>query len=301
MRWWSSRWFPPVLAVPAGSSSCLGGIVSNRTTRRAFLTGAGAAGALAVVAPTYLASTASAAAAPRVFVAGDSTASTYAKSSSPRTGWGQALPVFLTSAATVVNHAKSGASSKSFVDSGLLTPILSGITTGDILLISFGHNDEKSDDPARYTDPATTFKTYLSKFIDGAKAKGATPVLVTPVERRRFSSAGVAQSSHGNYPAAMRELAAAKGVKLVDLTALSLALWNKLGVEGTKSCFLFLAAGKSANYPDGVEDNTHFQAHGAIEVARLVATSLSSQAVLPAATFQRLTTASIPDSLIVWP
>jgi lysophospholipase L1-like esterase len=274
--------------------------VSNPTTRRAFLTGAGAAGALAIVAPTYLASTASAATAVKVYVAGDSTASTYTKAYSPRTGWGQALPVFLTSAATVVNHAKSGASSKSFVDSGLLTPILSSIKSGDFLLISFGHNDEKSDDPARYTVPATTYKTYLSKFIDGAKAKGATPVLVTPVERRRFDSAGVAQPSHGAYPAAMRELAAAKGVKLVDLQALSLALWNKLGVNDTRKCFLFLAAGQSANYPSGVEDNTHFRAHGAIEVARLVATSLSGQKILPAADFQKLTS-NIADSAIVWP
>src|SRR3954463_5477085 len=159
-----------------------GGIVSHRTSRRAFLTGAGAIGALAVTAPAYLAGSASAATTVKGYVTGDSTASTYPKASAPRTGWGQALPVFLTSAAAVVNKAKSGASSKSFVDSGLLTPVLNAITTGDILLISFGHNDEKTDDPARYTDPATTFKTYLSKFVDGAKAKGAIPVLVTPVE-----------------------------------------------------------------------------------------------------------------------
>ena len=156
-----------------------------------------------------------------VFVAGDSTASTWPLNTAPRAGWGQALPVFLTSAADRGGtKAQSGASSKSFVDSGLLTPILSASRPGDFLLISFGHNDEKTDDPARYTDPATTFKTYLSQFIDGATAKGATPVLVTPVERRRFDSAGVAQPSHGAYPAAMRELAAAKGVPLVDLTAL---------------------------------------------------------------------------------
>ena len=275
--------------------------MSHRTSRRAFLTGAGAFGALAVAAPAYLAGSASAATTVKVYVTGDSTASTYPKSSAPRTGWGQALPVFLTSAAAVVNHAQSGASSKSFVDSGLLAPVLSAITTGDILLISFGHNDEKTDDPARYTDPATTFKTYLSKFVDGATAKGAVPVLVTPVERRRFNSAGQAVTSHGAYPGAMRELAASKGVALIDLSASSLALWNSLGVEGTKNCFLFLDAGESSNYPDGVEDNTHFQAHGAIEVARLVATAMNSQKILPTADFQRLTTASIPDSLIVWP
>jgi lysophospholipase L1-like esterase len=274
--------------------------MSDRTTRRAFLTGAGAIGALTVAAPAYLTGSASAAATVKIFVTGDSTASTYAKSSAPRAGWGQALPVFLTSAAAVVNHARSGASSKSFVDSGLLTPVLNAITTGDILIISFGHNDEKTDDPARYTDPATTYKTYLSRFVDGARAKGAIPVLVTPVERRRFSSAGQAVTSHGAYPGAMRELAASKGCPLIDLSASSLTLWNALGVEGTKNCFLFLDPGESPNYPDGVQDNTHFQAHGAIEVARLVGTATKNQKILPATDFQRLTTANIPDSLIVW-
>jgi lysophospholipase L1-like esterase len=274
--------------------------MSDRTTRRAFLTGAGAIGALTVAAPAYLTGSASAAATVKIFVTGDSTASTYAKSSAPRAGWGQALPVFLTSAAAVVNHARSGASSKSFVDSGLLTPVLNAITTGDILIISFGHNDEKTD-ATLHTDPATTYKQYLSMYIDGARAKGARPVLVTPVERRRFDSSGRAVTSHGAYPGAMRELAAAKGTPLVDLSASSLALWNSLGPTGTKTCFLYLNAGESPNYPSGVQDDTHFKAHGAIEVARLVATPLYNQSVLPAADFQRLTTTNLADSLIVWP
>jgi pectinesterase len=237
----------------------------------------------------------------KVYVAGDSTASTYVTSYHPRAGWGQALQLFLTPNATVVNVAKSGASSKSFIDLGRLDHILGLIKSGDYLLISFGHNDEKTDDPTRYTIPATTYKSYLSQYVDKAKAKGAIPVLITPVERRRFSSAGVATTSHGAYPAAMRELATAKNVPLIDLSASSLALWNKLGVEGTKSHFLILAAGKSANYPSGVEDNTHFQAHGAIEVARLIGLELQKKAVLPAEDFKQLTTVDIADSNIVWP
>lgn len=180
-----------------------------------------------------------------VYVAGDSTASTYTTSQAPRTGWGQALPVFLNSNAVVVNVAKSGASSKSFIDLGRLDHILGLITKGDYLLISFGHNDEKSDDPTRYTIPATTYKSYLSQYIDKARAKGANPVLITPVERRRFNSAGVITPSHGAYPAAMIELATAKGVPLIDLTASSTRLWNAQGVEGTKNYFMILSAGST--------------------------------------------------------
>jgi pectinesterase len=257
-------------------------------------------GALPIIMLGRTGSQAYAAAPIHVYIAGDSTASTYTTGYSPRTGWGQALPVFLTSGAVVVNVAKSGASSKSFIDLGRLDHILGLITKGDYLLISFGHNDEKSDDPTRYTEPETTYKSYLSQYIDKARAKGANPVLITPVERRHFNSAGVITPSHGQYPAAMIELATAKSVPLIDLTASSTRLWNAQGVEGTKNYFMILPAGKYANYPDGETDNTHFQAYGAIQVARLIARSLNSQTILPAGDFQKLND-SIPTSSIVWP
>ncbi|MEV4049862.1 hypothetical protein AB0J55_01640 [Amycolatopsis sp. NPDC049688] len=98
----------------------------------------------------------------------------------------------------------------------------------------------------------------------------------------------------------MRELAAAKHVPLIDLTVASTALWNRAGVEGTKKYFMIFPAGKYPNYPDGSQDNTHFQAAGAIEVARLVATALRDQGVVPAADFRQLT-ATIPAGAIVWP
>src|SRR3954470_12229062 len=227
-----------------------------------------------------------------VYVAGDSTAATYATADVPRAGWGQALPVFLRPEITVVNGALSGASSKSFADLGRLQLILDAIRPGDLLLISFGHNDEKIDDPARYTEPWSTFQEHLRLYLDGARARHAHPVLVTPVERRRFTADGVAYLSHGEYPDAMRALAAGTGTPLIDLTALSFDLWGKLGPEATKDYFLHLAPGESPNYPDGVADNTHFQAHGAIEVARLVA---QHGCTIPGRDFVALHDPSIPD------
>jgi pectinesterase len=254
-----------------------------------------------VVAAMAATGTSASAAVPvHVYVTGDSTASTYASSLAPRAGWGQALPVFLTAGTVAVNAAQSGASSKSFVDQGRLDSVLSQLKRADYLLISFGHNDEKKEDPARYTEPSTTYQSYLSQFIDKGRAKGAKPVLVTSVERRRSTSAGTISPSHGAYPAAMRQLAAAKGVPLVDLTASSTTLFSRVGVEGTKKYFLHLKAGQSPNYPSGVEDNTHFQASGAIEVARLVATALHDRGVLPPGSFRRLTSV-VPPSAIVWP
>src|SRR3954469_23758741 len=104
---------------------------------------------------------------PAIYVAGDSTAATYAVADVPRAGWGQALPVFLRPGTGVVNEALSGASSKSFVDLGRLDRILTAIRPGDLLLVSFGHNDEKVEDPARYTEPWSTFQDYLRRYLDG--------------------------------------------------------------------------------------------------------------------------------------
>ena len=158
--------------------------------------------AATAVVPLALATPAGAGGPPRpphritVFVAGDSTAATWPANTIPKAGWGQALPVFLDEhRAKVDNKALSGASSKSFVEVGLLDAILAAIRPGDYLLISFGHNDEKTDD--RHTDPYTTFHQYLNLYIDGARAHGAHPVLVTPVERRRFNAEGHATPSHG--------------------------------------------------------------------------------------------------------
>jgi pectin methylesterase-like acyl-CoA thioesterase/lysophospholipase L1-like esterase len=235
-----------------------------------------------------------------VYVAGDSTASVYATDTEPRTGWGQALPVFTTRRVTVDDRALSGASSKSYADAGLLDHILDRLRPGDRLLVSFGHNDEKTTDPARGTDPYTTFQAHLRLYLDGARQRGAHPVLVTPVERRRFDADGNAYASHGDYPAATRDLARAEGVPLIDLTALSMTLWQRLGPEGTKDCFLWLDPGVHPNYPAGVSDNTHFKAHGAIEVARLVARALEAERLLPRGALYGLGR-QVHDEEVEWP
>ncbi|PNI08870.1 pectin esterase [Arthrobacter sp. AFG7.2] len=279
--------------------SILAAVAAGAVTAAAGVAGPGAARSQAAVRPVN--------APPRsrpnpvIFVVGDSTSSAYQHSERPRAGWGQALPLLLGPQAEVFDYAWSGASSKSFADAGLLDEVGAMLRPGDYLLISFGHNDEKVQDPARGTDPQTTFKEYLQKYLDRAAGSGAKAVLVTPVERRRFSALGVAQDSHGSYPQAVRELAAATGTPLVDLTASSKDLWQKLGAEGTKSHFLYAAPGQYPQYPEGVADNTHFQAEGALAVARLVAVELQKQQALPPGYFQHLDAGLDPLAGIHWP
>ncbi|MFC7896110.1 rhamnogalacturonan acetylesterase [Streptomyces sp. NPDC057381] len=226
-----------------------------------------------------------------LYIAGDSTAAQKYADAAPETGWGMALPFFLRKDLRVANHAVNGRSSKSFVDEGRLDVVLEAIRPGDFLLIQFAHNDEKAADPARYTEPWTTYQDHLRLYVDGARVRGARPVLATPVERRRFDAAGDARPSHGEYPAAMRALARQEGVALLDVQALSLALWQRLGAEGTKAYF---------NWTATEQDNTHFNPPGAIAVARLVARELLRTRVLAHRDVRRLDE-EIPESRIEWP
>ncbi|MFJ8022817.1 rhamnogalacturonan acetylesterase [Streptomyces sp. NPDC096311] len=226
-----------------------------------------------------------------LYIAGDSTAAQKYADAAPETGWGMALPFFLGEHLDVANHAVNGRSSKSFVDEGRLDVILEAIRPGDFLLVQFAHNDEKSADPTRYTEPWTTYQDYLSQYIDGARAQKACPVLATPVERRRFDADGNAVPTHGDYPAAMRALAEEERVALLDIQALSIALWQRLGVEETKKYF---------NWTATEQDNTHFNPPGAIAVARLVAAELLHRRVLAHRDVRRLDE-EVPESWITWP
>lgn len=226
-----------------------------------------------------------------LYIAGDSTAAQKYADAAPETGWGMALPFLLQRRMKVANHAVNGRSSKSFVDEGRLEVILSSIRPGDLLIVQFAHNDEKATDPSRYTDPWTTYQEYLRRYVEGARARGARPVLATAVERRRFDADGRAVPSHGEYPAAMRALAEEEQVALLDIQALSLALWQELGAEETKTYF---------NWTATEQDNTHFNPPGAIAVARLLARELLRTRVLAPRDVRRLDE-EIPQSWITWP
>ncbi|MEU9209647.1 rhamnogalacturonan acetylesterase [Streptomyces sp. NPDC048415] len=260
-------------------------------TRRQVTSAALAAVPLAVAAgaPAFAAS------GPRkhrtLYIAGDSTAAQKYADAAPETGWGMALPFFLHKKLEVANRAVNGRSSKSFIDEGRLDALLGEIRPGDVLLIQFGHNDEKSADPTRYTEPWTTYQDCLRQYVHGARARGARPVLATPVERRKFDADGNAVPTHGDYPASMRALAEDEQVALLDIQALSIALWQRLGAEETKKYF---------NWTATEQDNTHFNPPGAIAVARLVAPELPHRRVLGPRDVRRLDEV-IPESWITWP
>jgi pectinesterase len=207
---------------------------------------------------------------PAVFVSGDSTASPYGPEVYPPTGWGSALPAFLDGGVYVYNEAASGRSTKSFMDERRLENIAACLRPGDMLLIQFGHNDEKIADPARGTDPDTTFSENLAVFIQTARSAGAQPVLLTSLARRHFDENGRLKMTHGAYPDAMRKLAKALEVPLLDVEQVSYGLVAQLGPEKSKTLYNYIPKGHR-NYPDGNTDDTHLCFDGAMAVAQIVA------------------------------
>ncbi|MCK9862838.1 GDSL-type esterase/lipase family protein [Paenibacillus sp. ATY16] len=215
-----------------------------------------------------------------LFLAGDSTVTDQPDDGYPYAGWGQMLPMFVKQDAAVANYALSGRSSRSFISEGVLDQIWSRIKPYDYLLIQFGHNDQKFDEE-RHTEPFTTYKQTLKTYIDGARERKAIPVLVTSVQRRFYEEDGTLRDTHGDYLTAVRELAAEEEVPLIDLAKASKALFEVLGPEETKKLFMWLAPGEFMNFPDGTEDNTHFQQLGGIEIARLVYEELKALKLQP--------------------
>ena len=177
-------------------------------------------------------------------------------------GWGMMLQNFLNpDQVRVINYAQNGRSTKSFRDLGLWDKVYGAVKPGDYVFIQFGHNDAKESDPARYAAAWGAYQDNLRFFIDGVREKGGIPVLLTPVARRWFKEAGLDRNCHGDYPAAMKAVAAEKDVTLLDVTTPTLDWLESLGDEASKAYFM-ISTGK--------DDNTHTVARGARKVTEIV-------------------------------
>jgi lysophospholipase L1-like esterase len=183
---------------------------------------------------------------PTLFTAGDSTVG------DPRRGpggnWPTQLCQFLKPAIALCNAAEGGETSKSFITGYRLDKVLSQMKAGDFLLIQFGHNDSKPQWPQSYTEPATTFKAYLRVFIAETRRRGATPVLVTPMERQSNGD------TVGPWARAMREIAIQDGVPLIDQWAMSKEMWTALGSDVGKAFI----------------DPTHLSGYGGYLLSKLI-------------------------------
>lgn len=205
----------------------------------------------------------------KIFLAGDSTIAIKDTKAFPETGWGMPFVQFWDSTVTVVNKAKNGRSTKTFLSEGLWKSIMDEAKEGDYVIIQFGHNDESVEKKERYSTP-DTFKMNLARFIKETREKKAIPILFTPVSRRKFDKDGNAVETHKEYSALTREVAKEHNVLFIDLDEKSRALYQQFGPENSKLLFLQLQPGEHPNYPEGKNDNTHFNELGARLIAQIV-------------------------------
>ena len=224
-----------------------------------------------------------------IYLVGDSTVCSFADSYYyPRYGYGTQLAGYLDDKATVVNLALSGRSSKSFLTEANYETLKNSLKEGDYLLIGFGHNDEKSDDGARFTDASkpytddTSFGYYLyNYYVKLALDAGATPILCTPVVRAKTNDNYSGSEGHvtatGDYAQAIRDLGKAVDVSVIDLTAITKAEYEAKCYEGAK---LYHAVTVGMKDGDNIVpnwdsiDKTHLNIYGAKFVAYNIASEL---------------------------
>jgi lysophospholipase L1-like esterase len=210
----------------------------------------------------------------KLLIASDSTAAHYGPSRYPEMGWGMVLACSLDPSVQVVNLARGGRSTKSFVAEGLWDALLAQASPGDTVLIQFGHNDASANRPERYAAPEA-YAANLRRFVADVRARGAQPVLLTPVAQRRFESGRMVET-HGPYAPVVKQVARETGAPVIDLNAESQSYFSSIGEEPSKRYFLHYAPGEVAHFPDGKTDDVHFNERGARAAAALVARRLKA-------------------------
>lgn len=244
----------------------------------------------------------------KVYLIGDSTVADYTGNYDekgymteryPIAGWGQVFQPFMRSdslskirniikadSVVVVDKAKGGRSTRTFFEEGRWAEVYKALQKNDVVMMQFGHNDASESKPERYTS-IQGYKEYLRLYVKQTREKGALPILLTPVNRNYPWKDGKLSNVHGDYPQAVKEVATELNVPLIDLTQRSVDHFTSKGKDYVSShYFMNLPAGKYKAYPEGQNDNTHFQPEGARAVAQLVFDGMKALA-LPASSAKK--------------
>lgn len=204
---------------------------------------------------------------PTIYLCGNSTV--VDQNDEPWASWGQMITRWFDSGVCISNHAESGLTARTFLAGGRLDKILTTLKPGDLLIAEFGHNDEKEKRPG---DGAWYHYVYnLKIFIDQVRAKGADIVFCTPTQRRFFNDdQKTLKNTHGDFPAAMKQVAEREHVPVIDLNLMTKILFETMGVEDSKRLLVHYPANTFPDQPKPLADNTHFNPFGAYEVAKCV-------------------------------
>ena len=189
----------------------------------------------------------------------------------PERGWGQRLKSHLDTNVVIANYAQNGRSTKSFQTLGIWDRVKKDLKAGEYLFIQFGHNDSKESDTTRYAAPFGAYQDNLRIFIDHALSVGAKPILFTPVSRRWFDDEGnLKRDCHGDYPAAVTQIAQEYGLPLIDANTVTQEWLISLGDEPSRKYYMWVEKGTNPKHPDGKVDNTHTNVAGARQIVNLL-------------------------------
>lgn len=211
-----------------------------------------------------------------IYTIGDSTmANKKDPDKNPEHGWAQVLQPFFKDNFVIENKAVNGRSTKSFINEKRWDSIYKKLKKGDYVFIEFGHNDEKIEDSTRYTNPHTSYRYNLIKFVKESREKGAIPILLTSIARRNFNEKGVLVPTHGDYPLETRLVAQEYKVPFIDLEYYTELLEQSYGPEKSKQLHLHFKAGENAYYDKDKADDTHLSLKGATAIAQIVVTQIT--------------------------
>ncbi len=194
----------------------------------------------------------------------------------PQRGWPQEIHNYLLreDEVSIVDLGKNGRSTKSYIDEGRFKEALSKASKGDIAFISFGHNDEKKEDPTRYTDPFGTYQSNLETMAKAFLKKGAKVIFLSSIERLHVDSKGNIENSHGDYPKAMKEKAEQLGLPYIDLNALTHSYLESHSYAVNSGFYMIFGKGEYPSKPEGSDDHTHLTQTGANWICQLVVPEL---------------------------
>lgn len=198
---------------------------------------------------------------------GDSTMSEKNVRDYPETGWGTPFAHYFVDEVYVKNHARNGRSTRTFLEEGRWDPILENLNEGDYVFIQFGHNDEVQTKPQSTSEEE--YQSNLVKYVRETLARNAQPVLLTPIARRHFDQNGNLVDTHEIYSELVRQVAQSENIPLIDMDRKSQKLLVSLGSEKSRLLYNHLEQRQNPNYPNGLEDDTHFNELGARRMAEL--------------------------------
>ena len=217
----------------------------------------------------------------------------------PYRSWGRELGSYMKAGCSIGNFAKSGHSTKSFEADGHWTQLISSAKSGDFVVIQFGHNDQKRSTPyyaeRRWADPNGLFMDIVRKWVGEVRAKGATPILASPICRATFDKDGkklidtvdaTTGINLGSYRDAMASLAAELKCDYVDMNTLTRNLMERIGREESEKFFVISTGLVLSKDGEPAKDVTHPIKAGAEAFARLFVDDVKKRGLSVAALFR---------------